>query len=80
MFLDKDLFEKAKVIYEQLLVDVRLKELQKTGGYMVKRNKPTRKGTKIKFEVVKNKNQYLEELNRIIKDGEVLGLSFKFSG
>ena len=62
--LSKELYEKEKCI--QL---IRLKELLDKGGKLRRANKPTKKGTLLLFDVVKDSDELKEELDKVIGGG-----------
>lgn len=75
--LTRKLYDENQKFYEKALIYIRLDELQERCAYMVKRNKPTNSGTNISFEVVNSKEEYQEQLEKIISDGEKIGLKFE---
>lgn len=75
--LTKKEYEKNPKLFETIVIYIRLDELQEKGMYMKKRNKPTRFGTAITFEPVRSQEEYKTELEKIISDGEKLGLEFE---
>ena len=78
--LTRKMFEEQKNLYQNALIHIRLEELQEKGACMVKCNKPTSSGTKITFRPVKNADEYQKELNKIVSDGEKLGIIFEKTG
>ena len=67
--LRKSLSIKDPKAYAMMMVIARFNELRNRGAYMTKCGKPTRKGTTITFEVVKDAKQFQEEWNKCIEDG-----------
>ena len=75
--MTRNLYEQNQELYQKALVHIRLNELQKKGAYMIRCNKATNKGTKITFAPTQNEEEYQKELERIISDGEKIGLKFE---
>lgn len=75
--LTKKIFEEQQKLYQRAVIEIRLDELQTHATYMKKCNKPTSSGTKITFCTVKSSEEYKRELERIIADGEKIGMKFE---
>ncbi len=75
--LTKKLHEKDKKYYDKYIIGIRLCELQENGMKMIKIGKPTFGGTLITFEPVHTHGEYKDALEAIVKDGEVLGMTFE---
>lgn len=75
--LNKKLKEERKEVYDKLVIHIRLDELQGRGSRIVKIGKPTYDGTKITFRPVENRADYDDEMRKIIRDGEALGMRFE---
>lgn len=75
--LTKKLHDADKKSYDIYIICLRLGELQEVGMKMIKIGKPTFRGTLITFEPVKTMEEYEEALEAIVKDGEVLGMTFE---
>lgn len=73
----KKAFEISEELYNMALIKIRLEELQERGAFLHKIGKPTRKGTKMTFNTVNNTVEYERELQKIVDDGEKLGLKFE---
>nr|WP_297935334.1 hypothetical protein [uncultured Lachnoclostridium sp.] len=67
--LSKELYEKDKMTYEKCIQLIRLKELLDKGGKLRRANKPTKKGTLLLFDVVKDSDELKEELDKVIGGG-----------
>ena len=75
--LTKKIFEEQQKLYQRAVIEIRLDNLQEHAAYMKRCNKPTSGGTKITFCAVKSSEEYKRELERIIADGEKLGMKFE---
>jgi len=75
--LNKKFYDEQYKVYKIALIYIRLDELQEKASYATRFNKPNRNGTKITFKRVNNAEEYQRELQRIIEDGEALGLKFE---
>ena len=52
-------------------------ELQTKGAVLQKMGKPTKNGTRMMFTPVQSAGEYEAEMQRILEDGEKLGLKFE---
>lgn len=75
--LNKKLLEEEPELYKTAVIIIRLDELQEKGAVMIKMNKATKNGTKITFRPVDGYQECYEEQQKIIKEGEALGMKFK---
>lgn len=75
--LTKKRYEQDRTLFDKAVILIRLDELQARAMRMRRINKPTYQGTKITFEAVKNTDEYNAELQRIVVEGEHLGLNFE---
>lgn len=75
--MTKKLFDEQEKVYRVAMISIRLDELQGRAGVMVKAGKPERNGTRITFRPAQNAEEYKNELDKIIEQGEKLGLKFE---
>lgn len=75
--LTKKKYEQDRALFDKAVILIRLDELQARAMRMRRMNKPTSQGTKITFEAAKNTDEYSAELQRIVAEGERLGMSFE---
>lgn len=79
--LTLDFYKKAPRLYENIKIDIMLKELQERGMYLQKCNKPTKKGTNMRFKAITKKEEFDKKMNAIVeytKDiNKQLGTSFR---
>jgi hypothetical protein len=62
--MDLDFYKADRRMYEYVKLEIWLKELYK--GYFVKKwNKPTKKGSSVKFRVLDDKNSFKDKLKEI---------------
>lgn len=75
--LTKKLYELDEETYNKCIVLARLEQLQDKFMKVRRINKPTYKGTKITFEIVRTKSEYKQELENITKEARELGMTVK---
>lgn len=75
--LTKKLYELDEETYKKCIVLARLVQLQDKFMKVRRINKPTYKGTKITFEIIRTKSEYKQELENITRDAKELGMVVK---
>ena len=75
--LTKKLYELDEETYKKCILLARLDQLQDKFMKVRRINKPTYKGTKITFEIIRTKNEYKQELEDITKQAKELGMIVK---
>ena len=72
--LTKKLYELDEETYKKCIILARLDQLQDKFMKVRRINKPTYKGTKINYEIVRTRREYRQELENITKEAEELGM------
>lgn len=75
--MTKKLFDEKERFYQIAVISIRLDELQTKGAVLQKMGKPTKSGTRMTFAPVRSAGEYEAEMQRILEDGEKLGLKFE---
>lgn len=75
--LDLNLFNNNRKMYEVCKIEIMLDELQ-NNNFFSKWNKPTKKGTNVNFKVIKTKEIYKSEKQKIIDYTNELNDKFNF--
>ena len=75
--LTKKLYELDEETYKKCIVLARFDQLQDKLMKAIRINKPTYKGTKITYEIVRTKSEYKQEIENIIKEAKKLGMEVK---
>lgn len=75
--LTKKLYELDEETYKKCIVLARLEQLQDKFMKVRRINKPTYKGTKITFEIIRTKSEYKQELENITRETRTLGMIVK---
>lgn len=76
-YLNKKMYETNRKLYDQVLILLRLSNLQNKCAYMVRANKPRTSGTKVTFAVVENTEQYRKEIQKLTEDAKKNGFTIK---
>ena len=77
--MDLKLFQDDRRTYELVKINLMLRELQDKYFFATRWNKPTRKGTNVKFTAVETKEQYQEAKQKIIDYVKQINAEFGFN-
>ncbi|MGN0331509.1 MAG: hypothetical protein ACI4D9_00535 [Lachnospiraceae bacterium] len=74
--LTKKVYDEANNVYKACLIYIRVDEINK-GMRMHRINKPTKKGTRIKFVSIESEKEYRKELQNLQDEADKIGLALE---